>query len=143
MRFQDEIQISAPRSPETYFPHGKIRDVELDGILHGVHTKLAIAAKRDRTDITRRDTIRFHSFDNSIIHLIERITQIHAIDFRGIEHTLHVVLQAEDRRTLLRLVTANALKHRRAVVDDMGHHMNIGLVPGNQFSIVPDVFRRL
>ena len=48
--------------------------------------------------------------------------------------------QAKDARAVGLCVAANALKDRRAVVDDVGHDVNLCLFPGDEFSVVPDIF---
>lgn len=51
--------------------------------------------------------------------------------------------QAEDCGSVGLRVTTNPLEDRRAIVDNVGHYMDIGLVPGDEFSVVPDIGRGL
>ena len=47
--------------------------------------------------------------------------------------------QAKDAGAVGLGVAANALEDRRAVVDDVGHDVNLCLFPGDEFSVVPDI----
>ena len=51
--------------------------------------------------------------------------------------------QAEDGRALRLAVAADALKYAGAVVDDVAHHVDGGLFPGNEIAVVPDFRGRL
>ena len=46
--------------------------------------------------------------------------------------------QAKDGRALRLGVTANSFKDAGAVMDDMTHHVDGGLFPGNEFAVMPD-----
>ena len=45
---------------------------------------------------------------------------------------------AEDRRALSRVIGALALEHAGAVMQAVGQHVNLRVLPGNEFSVVPD-----
>ena len=64
---------------------------------------------------------------------------IHAVDLGGIEQALHVFVGAENRRAAGQLVAANAFKDRRAVVDDVRHHVDGRVVPVDELAVVPDL----
>src|SRR5256885_10998791 len=46
-------------------------------------------------------------------------------------------------RSAGRSVTANTFKNRGTIVDDVGHHVDLGVIPGNEFAVVPDLVRCL
>ena len=46
-------------------------------------------------------------------------------------------------RTIGTRVGSNAFKHAGAVMQTVREHVNLCLIPGNQFAVVPDVFRFL
>ena len=71
--------------------------------------------------------------------LVDRVGQGHAVDLGGVEQALHVLLQAEDAGAVGLGVTADAFEDRRAVVNDVGHDVDLGFVPGNEVAVVPDV----
>ena len=62
-------------------------------------------------------------------------------DVTGIEQALNMLLQAEDRGTaIVALVRPNALKNSQAVVQGMGQDVDLGLLPGDEFTVEPDEF---
>src|SRR6202012_4503381 len=63
-----------------------------------------------------------------------------AVDARGIEEPADVVGQAEHHRPLGRVVDPDALENRGAVVEAVAHHMHLGVAPGLDLAIHPDVF---
>src|SRR5437773_1457673 len=75
--------------------------------------------------------------------LIDGIGKIHAVDFCGVDQALHVLAQAEDRRTLFRFVATDALEDRGAVTHDVRKDVQLSVVPVDPFSVVPDFLRGL
>ena len=75
--------------------------------------------------------------------LLKREGQLHAVDLGRVEHALHVLGKPEDGRALRLAVAADALKHAGAVVNDVAHDVEGGLLPGNQVAVVPDFCGRL
>ena len=53
---------------------------------------------------------------------------------------LDVIGKTKDRRPLGRGVAAYALEHRGTIVQRMRHHVHLGLGPGNEIAVEPDVF---
>src|SRR2546429_8945926 len=49
--------------------------------------------------------------------------------------------QAKHCRSFGRVITSNPLKYGTAIIDDMGHDMNLGMIPGNKVAVEPDFFR--
>jgi hypothetical protein len=41
------------------------------------------------------------------------------------------------------LIAADALKNGRSIVDDVGHDVNLRILPGDELAVVPDVLRGL
>src|SRR5215472_8958202 len=56
---------------------------------------------------------------------------------------MHVFAETEDGRPIGVCVATNTLENGRPVVDHMRHHMELGIVPPNQLSVVPDLLSRL
>src|SRR6266702_3491609 len=48
-------------------------------------------------------------------------------------------LGAENRRSARQRVAAHAFEHRRAIMDDVRHHVNAGVVPGYELAVMPDL----
>ena len=51
-----------------------------------------------------------------------------------------MVFQAEDCWALRGIVAADAFEYGRAVADHVGEDVNLGVVPVDKFSVVPDLF---
>jgi hypothetical protein len=49
--------------------------------------------------------------------------------------------KAKNCRALFCVISANALEHRGAIMEGMGHGVDVGLRPFIQFSHVPEFFR--
>src|SRR5205807_2193482 len=64
--------------------------------------------------------------------------QLHAIDFRRVDEALHVLTEAENRGALFRVVATDALEYGGAVTHDVRKDMKLGVVPVDEFSVVPD-----
>ena len=78
------------------------------------------------------------SVDHRGAELVERVGKRHAVDLGRVNQALHVLGQAEDGRALRLGVAADAFKDAGAVVNDVAHHVDGGLLPGNQVAVVPD-----
>jgi hypothetical protein len=48
-------------------------------------------------------------------------------------------LEPEDRRTLARLVTSDALEQARAVMNDMRAYVNVRVIPVDELAVHPDL----
>src|SRR5216683_3736998 len=127
------------------FAPGEVGDVDLDRALQWIDAHLAVAAESDGADVAGRDSVGFDDIDDGSSELVCGIGQGHAVDFGGVDETSHVFGEAEDAGACFICaagalgVAANALEDRRAVVDDVGHDMNLRLIPGDELSVVPDV----
>src|ERR1043165_8497034 len=64
---------------------------------------------------------------------------LHPVNLRRVEEALHVLAQAEDGGAAPRLVAAYALEDRRAVVQDVRHHVHARVVPIDELALVPDL----
>ena len=75
-----------------------------------------------------------------LAEIVEREGNFHAIDVRGVQQALHVFAQAENRGALRGVVAADAFEDAGAVADDVREHVNLRVVPGDEFPVVPDLF---
>src|SRR5579871_3587811 len=45
----------------------------------------------------------------------------------------------EDGRTAGKRIAADAFENRRAVIHNVRHHMQLGVIPGDEFPVMPDL----
>src|SRR3546814_7408079 len=74
------------------------------------------------------------------VDVVQRIRNRHVMDARRGEQAPVVVGQAEDRRAVGRVVAADALEHRRTVVQCVRHDVGGRLGPWLDGAVVPDPF---
>jgi hypothetical protein len=108
--------------------------------LNGFTPCLAVTAQNNRTHVARPRSVRANGFAHGFNEFVARVIDIDAVNLRGIEQALNVLVGAEDRGFALRRVAADALEYRGAVVDHVRHHVNRGVIPGNELAVVPDKF---
>src|SRR5579864_1231454 len=115
-----------------------VDDVDLGRRVEGIHARLAIATQHDRPDVAGPHAIVgdhvAHGFDDFVAGEIH----VDAIDLGGVDQALGVLRGAENRGAAGRRVTAYAFEHRRSVVDDVRHHVDVGVVPGDELAVMPD-----
>src|SRR5438445_3368812 len=119
------------------FPAGQ---VNFDGAGKRIDVDVGVAANHQRADVTGAEAIFAHDFVGGRTKLLDRVGALHALNMAGVDQALHVFAQAKSRRAMLGFVAADALKNRRAVADDVGEHIDLRFVPGDQFAVVPDPF---
>ena len=134
------MQTSAPPWPANVLAPREVGHVDLDGRALGADADFAVAAQRDGPDVAGRDAVGLNQLDHAGAKLFKRKGQIHAVDLGRVEQALHVLGKPEDGRALRLAVAADALEHAGAIVDDVAHHVEGGLLPGNQGAVVPDVW---
>ncbi len=133
------MHTSAPPWPADVLAPREVGDVDLNRRSLGVHADLAVTAQHDRPDVARRHAIRLNRVHHAGAKLLERERNLHAVDLGRVQQPLHVLRQAEDRRSMRLPVAANPLKYARAVVHHVAHHVDRCLLPGNQVAVVPDL----
>src|ERR1700733_13651575 len=121
------------------FAPGEVGDVDLDGRLEGIDTDLPVAAEGHRPDVARGDAVGLDNVDDGGVELLGGVRQGHAINFGGVGKAGHVLLEAEYAGAVGLGVTADTLEDGGPIVDDMGHDVDIGLIPRDELSVVPDV----
>jgi hypothetical protein len=119
---------------------GEVGDVDLDGRVEGVDADFAVAAEGDGADVAGGCAVGFDDIDDGGFELLDGVREVHAVDFAGVEEALHVLGEAEDCGAVGLGITADALKDGGAVVDDVAHDVDVGLLPGDELAVVPDVF---
>src|SRR5712664_3095005 len=131
-RVRTEIGAPAPAS-----------HVNVDGRIQRIHSRFAVAAEHNGLDVTGIQFVQAHQLASGVGELIEGEGKFHAVDFCGVDETLHVFAQAEDRRALLGFIAADAFKDRGAVTHDVRQDVKFGVVPVDPLTVVPDFLGRL
>ena len=75
------------------------------------------------------------------LELFQAVRKLDPIDLARVSKPLHVLPQAEDGRTALGGIAARALKERRAVADHVRGNVQYRIIPGNEFTVVPNLLR--
>ena len=63
---------------------------------------------------------------------------LHTQNVGGVKEALSMLLQAENRRTLLCMVGAHTLKNTHAVVQGVSKQVGLGLSPRDHLAVEPD-----
>src|SRR6266849_7720884 len=119
---------------------GPASHVDVDGRAERIDTDFAVAAQHDGLDVAGVELVEAHQLGSGAAEIVEGVGQLHAINFRGVDDTLHVLAQAEDGGALLGVVAANAFEDRGAVAHDVGEDVECGVIPVDPLSCVPDFF---
>src|SRR6202795_288214 len=85
----------------------------------------------------------FHQFDHGAHDLVAGEGDVDAVNSGGVNEALYVFGGAENRGSGGQRVATKAFKHRRAVMHNVRHHVEGGVVPGNELAVVPDFVRLL
>ncbi len=128
--------------PQIFSPR-IIDDVNLGRAVEGGNASLAVSAQNDGADVARPHAIALHQFDHGPHDLIAGEGDVNAVNASRVDEALHVLGSTENGGAGGQRVTANAFKHRRAVVHNVRHHVQGSVVPGDEFAVVPDFFRLL
>ncbi len=109
------------------------------GLLSGLTPSFAIAAEGDGADVAGGDAVGLDDIGDRGAELVDGVGERHAVDLGGVDEALHVLGQAEDAGAVGLCVAADAFEDGGAVVDDVAHDVDLGLIPGDKFAVVPDV----
>src|ERR1700735_809392 len=125
------------------FSPGIVDDVNLSRRVERIHPCLAVAAEDDGPHIAWPRAVTANGFKHGFHQLVASVIHVDAIDLGRIKQALDVFIGAENRGTRFRVVAADSLEYRGAIVDHVRHHVNRRFIPGNELAIVPDIFRLL
>src|SRR5215813_469851 len=106
-----------------------IHDVHVDRRTRGIDANGSVSPHDNWPNVARYYSVGDDQIESSLDQFLERVIELHAIDLGGVEQTLHMIAQAKYSRTLVRLVATESLKHRRAIIDDVRHDVQFGVVP--------------
>ena len=114
------------------------QQVNLDGVAKRVDAHFAVTPKRKGPDVAMPRLVQADEFDHGLLEVLARVLELHAVYLAGINQPFGVVFEAENGRALRRLVATDSLKQAGGVTDHVGSDMDRRLLPGNEFSVVPD-----
>src|ERR1051325_3281815 len=92
-----------------------VADIDLGWRVERIHAYLSVSAQDNRPHVARSYLVRAHEVDRALAKLVERVVNLDAIDFAGIEQPPHVIIQAEDRWALLCEIAADTFKDGGAI----------------------------
>src|SRR5262249_32462550 len=123
------------------FPAG---DVDLNGIVKRQNAHFAVAAKNDGADVAGIHVVDADELGHGVEELGGAIADgFHAVDARRIVEAPNVVGGAEDGRPARGGVAPDAFEDARTVVQRVGQDVDGGVLPGDEGTVVPDLFSRL
>ena len=122
-------QIRAPRPGRNRHMHGRT---------DGGDAHFFRAVKRERTQITRFESVDAHDFLLRVHQLVFAVRQIHHVNLGGIHPALGVVGQTENLRAGSGVVGAYAFEGGQAIVQRVGQHVDGGFAPGHHLAVKPD-----
>ncbi len=118
---------------------GPGRDHQVDLVALGRHAQLLRADPGERPQVAGGEPVLAHHGALGLVHLVLREGDLHAQDLGAVEEPLGVLLQAEDRRALGRLVGPHALERAAAIVQRVGEHVDLGVAPIHHLAVHPDL----
>src|SRR5262249_582208 len=119
-----------------------VGDVDLDRHVLRIHPDLAVAAEDQGAQVAGNGVVHAAQLDHAVDDVITSEVGVHPIDLGGIDEPLRVLLRAEDAGTLPCLVATHALENHGTVIHDGRHDVDLGVVPGNELAVMPDLFGR-
>ncbi len=120
------------------FPGGNCQ-----GRLPGVHIQIPGAATdvQQGTNIAIGKAVGAHRILDGLHDLLHSKGHVTDAEYvRRIQQALDMVPQAEDSRSLFRVISPDPFEHRRAVMQCRRKHMHGGFFEFHQFPIHPNIF---
>ena len=109
------------------------------GQLERVDAELAVAAEGQRPDVTGLEAVGRDHLVRGLAQLLDAVRQLHEVDLAGALEAPQVVHQPEDGRAAIGRVGANALEDAGAVVHRVAQHVHLGVRPGHELAVHPDL----
>ena len=98
-----------------------------------------VADKGQRAQVAALQAVLAHHGAAGFIHFGLAVGDVHPVDLGGVEQAAGVLLQTENAGAFGGIVGTHPLEHRGAVVQGVAHHVHLGILPGHQFAVEPDV----
>ena len=113
--------------------------VDLDGATDRIDAGLAVTAQNYRTNVAGTDFVDAQKVQSAVIQFLGVKRRFHAVNVGGVQQALDVFAQPKNGDALRRVVGADTFEDGGAVANDMREDVNLGVVPGDEFSVVPDL----
>ena len=108
----------------------------------GAKAHRAVADEDERPEIGLCLTVGPQKVTRGLHDLVNRVGDLQQPHVGALEEPTDVLAVAEDVAAAIGpLVAADALEHSEAVVERVGHDVDVGLVPGDKGAIHPDKIR--
>ncbi len=118
-------------------------DVGFGRVVEWQDAHVAVAAQHQRPEVARVEMIQAHQFDHGVGELVDGVLEFDTIDLGGVVQAAEMFAHAKDGRAGGRRVTPHAFKDRAAVAGDVSEDVDLGILPGDESTVVPDLFRGL
>ena len=113
--------------------------IDVDRAGERVDAELAVAAVGQRPDVTGLEAVGRDHLVRGLAQLLDAVRQLHEVDLAGALEAPQVVHQAEDGRAAIGGVGANALEDAGAVVHRVAEDVHLGVCPGHELAVHPDL----
>jgi hypothetical protein len=102
----------------------------------------AVAAVDQRADVAGALAVAADELEGRLAQLLRRVRDVHVVQRGGLEQPVDVLLVAEHRGALgLGVVAADALEDPGAVVQPVGEHVDLRVLPRDELAVHPDEVR--
>src|SRR5690606_5399016 len=98
----------------------------------------AESVEDERADVSGLEAVDPQDLPARLHQLVDLVLPGDVVGERRAAQTVDVIAQAEDGGSLRRLIGTYAFEDGGPVVEGVGEEMDLGLFPGNQFTVHPD-----
>ena len=113
----------------------------IDRARQGVQSHFPVAQVSDRPDVAGRQAVDPHRLLHRVDQVVDRVGDVDAKDLCRPEQPLDVGSQPEHCRAPVGLVGPDPFEHTVAVVERVGKHVNVCVVPVDELAVHPDLGR--
>ena len=114
-------------------------DRDVDRVRERIDAERAVAAIDERPDVAGLEAVRAHDLERRLAELLERVRDRHAVDLRGPEEPVEMVVEPEDRRSAGRVVATFTLEDAGAVVKGVREDGDLRVREIHQLPVHPDL----
>jgi len=97
-----------------------------------------VACEYDGPDIAFLHLVEPYQLPCDVAHLIDTVIELELVGLAAVLQPFVMIANPEDRWPFRRAVAAHALKDGTTIVQGMGEHMDLRIIPSYELSIHPD-----